>query len=141
MEKYRRENNHCKTPATSMGEGSKIFIKFYRILSRVVKGMQTSVVVVILFVCFFSTGSVFSFLYYIFTGVYLHEFIYLFVFVLFCFCSLKPLTTADNVQIIHLHKSIQFTLTLSRNYLKQRSQKLNTSIPFPFQEQKCCGHR
>ena len=39
------------------------------------------------FVClpFFLTGSVFSFLYYIFTGVYLQVFIYLFVFVLFCF--------------------------------------------------------
>ena len=66
-----------------MGEDYKIYIKFYRILSRVVKG--TSVVVVILFVCFFLTGSVFSFLYYIFTGVYLHVFIYLLVFVLFCF--------------------------------------------------------
>ena len=68
-----------------MGEDYKIFIKFYRILSRVVKGMQTSVVVVILFVCFFLTGSVFSFHYYIFTGVYLHIFIYPLVFVLFCF--------------------------------------------------------
>ena len=69
-----------------MGEDYKIFIKFYRILSRVVKCMQTSVVVVILFVCFFLTASVFFFLnYYIFTGVYLHAFIYPFVFVLFCF--------------------------------------------------------
>lgn len=68
-----------------MGEDYQIFIKFYRILSRVVKGMQTSVVVVILFVCFSLTGSVFSFLYYIFTGVYSHVLIYLLVFVLFCF--------------------------------------------------------
>ena len=108
-----------------MGEDYQIFIKFYRILSRVVKGMQTSVVVVILFVCFSLTGSVFSFLYYILLVciyMYLFIFLFLFCFVLFCFCSLKPLTTADNVQIIHLHKSTQFTLTLSRNYLKHRFQ-------------------
>ena len=106
------------------------------------QGMQTSVVV-ILFVClFFNWLSIFFPLLYfywcVFTGIYLF---FCFCFVLFCFCSLKPLTTADNVQIIHLHKSIQFTLTLSRNYWKQRSQKLNNSTPFPFQEQRCCGHR
>ena len=106
-----------------MGEDYQIFIKFYGILSRVVKGMQTSVVVVILFVCFSLTGSVqLSFIIFywcVFTCTYLSS---CFCFVLFCFCSLKPLTTADNVQIIHLHKSTQFTLTLSRNYLKHRFQ-------------------
>ena len=66
-----------------MGEDYQIFIKFYRILSRVVKGMQTSVVVVILFVCFSLTGSVFSFLYYLLlVCIYMYLFIFLF---LFCF--------------------------------------------------------
>ena len=108
-----------------MGEDFKIFIKFYiyRILSRIVKGMQTSVVVVVvvLIVCFFLNGSVLSFLIiFLLVCIYMYLFILLF---LFCFCSLKPLTTVDNVQIIHLHKSIQFTLALSKSYLKQRSQR------------------
>ena len=77
-----------------MGEDYQIFIKFYRILSRVVKGMQTSVVVVILFVCFSLTGSVFSFLYYILlVCIYMYLFIFLF---LFCFVLFLLTSTLDN---------------------------------------------